>query len=81
MLVTEGVGAAEIVREVDGGLVVAGKPENLARTIIKQIVLTDNMRDMGRRAQNLVMKRYGWPTIARQMEIEYQHVLSSIHLE
>ena len=78
VLVTREVGAAEVVREVQGGLVIDGQPESLANAIGKQLLSPEHRKDEGRRVQNLVMERYGWPAVARQMEIEYQHVVSGI---
>jgi glycosyltransferase involved in cell wall biosynthesis len=71
VVVTPEVGAAEIVRESAGGLVVAGDPEPLGAAICR---LTENLslaRSMGEAGQRHVMAHYTWPRIAIQMENVY----------
>jgi glycosyltransferase involved in cell wall biosynthesis len=76
VVVTPEVGAAEIVREARGGVVVNGDPEPLGEVISQLIndpILAKAMGDAGRRH---VLARYGWPCIAAQMEALYECLMA-----
>jgi len=76
VVVTPEVGAAEIVREARGGMVVKGDPEPLGKAISQLIndpTLAHNMGDAGRRH---VLERYGWSCIAAQMETLYESMIA-----
>jgi len=67
VVVTPEVGAAEIVREADGGLVVPGDADSLARAFAK-LIAEPSLRDaMGQRAREVVVRDYGWRAIAARM--------------
>jgi glycosyltransferase involved in cell wall biosynthesis len=71
VVTTPEVGAAKVVTEANGGLVVAGGPEALADAIQS---LTDSpglARIMGSAGRQHVQERYRWPSIAIQMEELY----------
>ena len=68
VVVTPEVGAAEIVRESGGGLVVAGDPEPLGAAICRLIVDPAVARSMGETGQRHVSMHYTWSRIAARME-------------
>jgi glycosyltransferase involved in cell wall biosynthesis len=72
VVVTPEVGAAEIVHEARGGIVVHGDPEQLSKAISR---LTNDMalaRGMGEAGRQYVEQKYGWRQIAAQMEALYE---------
>lgn len=75
VVVTEGVGAAELVIKHDAGLVV--KPESDAiASAIKQLIGDETMRKtLGQHAREAAADCYNWQTIAESMINEYQAVL------
>lgn len=72
VVVTPEVGAAEIVRQAGGGIVVQGDPEPLGDAISRLIKDQALARSMGEAGQRYVLERYGWPSIAAQMEALYE---------
>lgn len=72
--VTEEVGAAEIVLEAGGGVVLPGTPDKLGAGLAK--LLSDSrLREMGERGREFVSKRYTWDVIVKQMEKLYERIL------
>jgi glycosyltransferase involved in cell wall biosynthesis len=72
VVVTPEVGAAEIVQESGGGLIVAGDPSPLAAAICKLTSDVDLARSMGEAGQRHAMAHYSWTNIAVQMEDLYE---------
>jgi glycosyltransferase involved in cell wall biosynthesis len=78
VVVTPEVGAAEIVRESEAGLVVAGEPEPLSsaiRLLIADLSLARSMGDAGRRHA----ARFTWDHIAMQMEDLYNSLKHPVY--
>lgn len=75
VVVTETVGAAELVRRHDAGAVVEGSPEALAAAI--RTLLADPARRtaMGERARRVVRTQYSREVVARRMAELYSWVL------
>ena len=71
-IVTTGVGAAEIVRDAGGGLVVDGDPAALAAAIDRLTGDADLARRLGEAGRRHVRERLGWATVAAQMEGLYE---------
>jgi glycosyltransferase involved in cell wall biosynthesis len=75
VVVTPEVGAAEAVRESDGGIVADGDEVLLAAAIdrlAEDAALARTMGDAGRRH---VEAHYGWPSVAARMEALYASLL------
>jgi glycosyltransferase involved in cell wall biosynthesis len=76
VVVTPEVGAAEIVRRADAGLVVSGDAESLARAFVKLVAESSLRAAMGRRARDAVAREYGWDAIATRMLAAYKTCLA-----
>jgi glycosyltransferase involved in cell wall biosynthesis len=76
VIVTPEVGAAEIVREAGGGLVVAGEPAPLAAAIGRMVSDPATADAMGRAGEQHVRESHGWPMAAARMEALYAGVLA-----
>ena len=76
VVVTEEVGAADVVRESGCGVVSGGAPEDLASSI--RAILSDrNLREkMGESGRLAVSERYAWHMAAKKMIEVYQKVIS-----
>lgn len=75
VVVTEEVGAKDIVIESGGGLVTSGGPKMLAAAVNK--LLSDPARKArGEKAAEYVRDRYSWDAIAEQMELAYTEILA-----
>ena len=72
VVVTPEVGAAEVVREAGGGLVVTGDPESLGAAISQLTVDLGLARSMGEAGQRHAMALYSWTSIAARMEDLYE---------
>jgi glycosyltransferase involved in cell wall biosynthesis len=72
VIVTTGVGAAEVVREAGGGLVVDGAPATLAAAIDRLTGDAALARAMGEAGRRHVREHYSWPSIAARMETLYE---------
>jgi len=72
VVVTPEVGAADIVRESGGGLVVAGDPIPLGAAICQLTSDVNLARSMGEAGQRHIMAHYSWTSIAVRMEDLYQ---------
>ena len=76
VVVTPEVGAANIVRESEGGFVVAGDPIALGAAICRLISDVDLAQSMGEAGQRHALAHYSWTNIAGQMEDLYQSLIS-----
>jgi glycosyltransferase involved in cell wall biosynthesis len=73
-VVTPQVGAAEIVKEAHGGMVVQGDPKPLGEAINRLINDQTLAQNMGEAGRCYVLEHYGWPHIAAQMEGLYENL-------
>jgi glycosyltransferase involved in cell wall biosynthesis len=71
VVVTPEVGAAEVVCQSGGGLVVEGEPEPLAAAISKMAENDELARSMGEAGKRHVVAHCTWATVAEQMESLY----------
>jgi len=74
VVVTPEVGAATIVREARGGIVVQGDPEPFGAAINRLINDSTLARSMGESGRRYVFEHYAWTLIAAQMEVLYESV-------
>jgi phosphatidylinositol alpha-1,6-mannosyltransferase len=72
VVVTPEVGAAPIVCEARGGMVVEGDPDRLSDAMNRLIEDLDGARGMGEAGQRYVREHYAWTQIAAQMETLYE---------
>src|SRR5262249_29609678 len=72
VVVTPEVGAADIVRESGGGLVVDGAADALGAAITSLLQDAKLARSMGQAARSHVKTHYGWGAVAVQMESLYK---------
>ena len=72
VIVTPEVGAADIVRESGGGLVVAGDAISLGAAICKLTSDMDLARSMGEAGQRHAIAHYSWTNIVARMEDLYE---------
>jgi glycosyltransferase involved in cell wall biosynthesis len=72
VIVTPEVGAADIVRESGGGLVVAGDPRPLGAALSQLTSDVGLARSMGEAGQRHALAHYSWASIATQMEHSYE---------
>lgn len=75
VVVSEGVGIAQDVRESGGGLVVPRDPRALADGIASLLRSPARADELGRRAASFARARYRWPAIARNMLGVYRDIL------
>jgi glycosyltransferase involved in cell wall biosynthesis len=74
VLTTADVGMSEIVRDAQAGLVVDAVPAAIAHGLDTLLADVDRSRAMGESGRALVVRQYGWPTIARRMEALYRSI-------
>jgi glycosyltransferase involved in cell wall biosynthesis len=74
VVVTPEVGAAEIVRKAQGGIVADGDPAPLSAAINCLIEDPARARERGEAGRCYVMKYYTWPHVASKMEALYESV-------
>jgi glycosyltransferase involved in cell wall biosynthesis len=74
VVATPEVGASEVVRQAEGGIVAPGDPQPLGEAIDRLINNPELARTMGQAGQRCVLERYGWPHIAARMETLYQRL-------
>jgi glycosyltransferase involved in cell wall biosynthesis len=72
VVVTPEVGAAAIVREANGGMVVEGNPGPLSEAMNCLIENADTAKEMGQAGQRHVRQHYAWANVAAQMEALYE---------
>jgi glycosyltransferase involved in cell wall biosynthesis len=75
VVVTEEVGAAEVVRQEKSGLISDGNPVSLAQNVKNIINDPQLARDMGMKGRRAVINRYSWQTVARQMAAAYAAIV------
>lgn len=73
--VTPEVGAAGLVRECGGGVVLNGDPGKLGPGINALLSDRDELVRMGMAGQAFVVRRYSWDAVARQMEAAYARAI------
>lgn len=73
VVVTEEVGAGEVVRQSGGGLVVSAG--QLAQAISGLLRDPQSLRKMGEKGHSWVSGRYDWSTIAEEMASRYREIL------
>jgi glycosyltransferase involved in cell wall biosynthesis len=76
VVVTPGVGAAEIVRRAKGGLVVPKDATELRKAFELLLASDGPAREMGERGRDYVIKNCGWDSVAAKMEALYQQCIS-----
>ena len=74
VLVTPEVGAADIVRESGGGIVIAGDPEPLGDAICRLTSDLGLARSMAEAGQRHAMTHYTWSSVADRMQDLYESV-------
>jgi glycosyltransferase involved in cell wall biosynthesis len=74
VVVTRGVGAAEVVREADSGLVVDADAGEIGQAIERLIADPALSRQMGEAGRRHVEERYAWSSVAAQMEALYHRL-------
>lgn len=74
VVVTPEVGAAEIVRQAHGGMVVQGDPEPLGEAINSLINDPALARSLGEAGCCYVLEHCAWPRVAAQMETLYENL-------
>ena len=74
-VVTEEVGAAEIVRRERAGIVVGGDPRDMAAAVSSLLADPRERSAMGERGKQSVREHYSWSSVARQMEDAYGEVV------
>jgi len=77
VVVTPEVGAAEIVQESGGGLVVAGDPETFSAAMLRLTIDRDLARSMGEAGMRHAISHYSWARIAARTEDLYQTLMVS----
>jgi glycosyltransferase involved in cell wall biosynthesis len=77
VIVTPEVGAAEVVKECGGGLVVDGDPQTFGHAMDMLIGDAGRLSTMGEAGRRHVLSHYGWPSIAARMEALYEDVRKS----
>jgi glycosyltransferase involved in cell wall biosynthesis len=75
VVTTPEVGAAEIVREAGGGIVVDGEPEALGSAIERLVGNRALAESMGAAGNRHVIAHYTWPQIAARMEQVYARIV------
>jgi glycosyltransferase involved in cell wall biosynthesis len=76
VVVSPGVGVADLVTRNDLGLVVPGDPEALARSIGPLLADPARRAAMGERGLRVVRAQYSWSAVARRMSEAYGAVLA-----
>jgi glycosyltransferase involved in cell wall biosynthesis len=72
VVVTPEVGASEVVRQAEGGIVAQGEPQPLGDAINRLVNDAELARAMGDAGRRCVVEQYSWPHIAARMEALYQ---------
>lgn len=76
VVVTPEVGLAPVVTSTGAGLVAEGGPERLSRAMATLLGDPALRLEMGRRGEQAVAGRFGWPAVAAQMESLYESVIT-----
>lgn len=75
VVVTPEVGAADIVYQTGGGVVLDGRPEALAAGISALLADPGTLKDMGDRARSVIKRSYTWTAIAGEMDGVYRGIV------
>lgn len=75
VVVSEAVGAADLVRKSGAGRVVEGGPEALARALQAMIDDGESRARMGASGRTAVLQQLAWSQIAQRMEAAYRPML------
>ncbi len=75
VVVTEEVGAADIVRTSGAGIVSAGDPAVLGRNLQEMLESPATLQRMGNEGRRIAAARYSWDGVAAQMESLYQGIV------
>lgn len=71
VVVSPEVGASTIVEDVRGGVVVNPEPSSLAQAIRDLLADERRRQEMGEQARRAMSEKYGWDSIAAEMEAVY----------
>lgn len=77
VVVTKEVGAAELVRDHEAGIVVSGEPALLAAALNSLQANPVLKARMGHNGRQAVAERLTWNAVAKQMEAVYGHLCST----
>ena len=77
VVVSNGAGVAEVVREADCGLIVGPTPEALGEAIAKLLADPVSATTMGQLGQKNARDLFGWQSIAARMIAAYERLSSS----
>jgi glycosyltransferase involved in cell wall biosynthesis len=77
VVITPEVGAADIVREAGGGLVIAGDPQPFGAAVCRLITNQELAKSMGEAGKRHVMANYSWAQVAAEMEGLYETLRQS----
>ncbi len=77
VIVSEAVNLASFVREKSLGEVVSLNSDHLLKAMKKMLSDRLNLEETGRRARNIVMKKYDWNRITKRLAQVYERILSS----
>jgi glycosyltransferase involved in cell wall biosynthesis len=75
VVVTPEVGLAEVVRETGAGVVADGDPARLAEALRTLLADPAQAAAMGQRGAEAAEKRFGWGTVAAEMEAVYEEIV------
>lgn len=75
VVTTPEVGAAKIVEEAAAGLVASGEPLPLSTAILQLSKNPVQAKAMGDAGRQHVVKHFGWPRVATEMEALYESIL------
>jgi glycosyltransferase involved in cell wall biosynthesis len=75
VIVTPEIGAADVVKQAEGGLVVEGAPASLAEAITRLTENPELARAMGEQGRRYVSANCSWDRIAAEMETLYAGLL------
>ena len=76
VVVTPEVGAADIVQESAGGVILKGDPATLGAGICRLMSDSIALKIMGEKGREFVRHRYSWETVSLRMEEVYRRVIA-----
>ena len=76
VVVTPEVGAADLVQNTGGGVVLDGRPESLAIGLNALLADPAALKEMGNRARIAIAQRYTWTAIAGEMDTVYRKIVA-----
>ena len=78
VVVTPEVGLARVVAESGAGVVTAGDPEALGKTLRAMLRDKSELERMGRRGRERALRDFTWDAVAVQMESAYREILQGV---